>query len=532
MIQASSETNHSNRTKRVNLLLHVLLQARKQGAEEIRVVHTSEDGSQSVELIVNDKAIPFKKLSQDDISLLKEEVKQRTFMWPDAKEGLFDSTTSSRPSVLLAPFSTFRVLAKVDFHIRDQSLTISDFRWDNLSPIIDHMTVSPETKKALLAISKHKSGIILTNDAPNTHVLCGAAIILALRPDAILINSDSENSNSTIETLSQNNLVVVGWKATDTVDMVVSFLGRFQSSPELRDRIAERLLVSYIHHRARRSCGACLKSTPVSKQTRDLIPSALQDNLDESYLFSRGCTQCGNTAYRGTVGIESVFEIDETLRQNLTAPKPNIEDLCLAAYKRGTRSLLEDGLTKIYSGKSSFEEVFKIAKTVSPAFLNAIQQALKPSVKSASSTSDGNTADPKSRDGKSRLLIIEDDYDQRDILEVVFKTEGFEVVGADNGEEAFGVLDSEAIDVILCDVMMPVMDGIEFVKSLRQHPDHKSIPVLMLTAGANSDHEVELFEHGADDYCSKNIRRKVLLKRVERLLKKAEEDNPVAHLLS
>ncbi len=535
MIQASSETNHLLRTKRVNLLLHVLLQARKQGAHEIRVVNDAGGSSQSVELRMEEKTVPFTKLTQDDIHLLKEEIKQRTFMWPDAKEGLFETVSSARPGILLAPISTFRVLARVDHHMHDHSLSISEFRWNDLESIVDNMTVSPETKQALLAISKHKNGIILTNDAPSTHILCGAAIVLALRPDAILIDSKCEHSSSSIEKLSESNLVVVGTKGTDTVDMAVSFLGRFAASPDKRARIAERLLVSYIHHRVRRSCGACLKSTPVSKQTRDAIPTPLQEGLDDNYLFSRGCSQCGNTAYRGTVGVESVLQLDDEIRSALLADSVNIEALCLKAYQSGTRSVLEDGLSKIYSGKTSFEEVFKVAKTISPALLDAIEKSRSRANRKSpapSPVSSNGTSASGNGNGKSKLLIVEDDADQRDILEMVFKTEGFEVLGADNGQEAFGVLDSEAIDVILCDVMMPVMDGIEFVKSLRQHPEHKSIPVLMLTAGANSEHEVELFEQGADDYCSKNIRRKVLLKRVQRLLKKDQDDNPLAHLLS
>ena len=95
---------------------------------------------------------------------------------------------------------------------------------------------------------------------------------------------------------------------------------------------------------------------------------------------------------------------------------------------------------------------------------------------------------------------------------------------------------SESVDIVLCDLMMPKMNGKEFLEKVRSNPDYSNVPVMMLTAVTSPDAEFQLLESGADDYCNKNVKRKILLKRVERLLarrKRGKKDgaNPVEHLL-
>ena len=121
-------------------------------------------------------------------------------------------------------------------------------------------------------------------------------------------------------------------------------------------------------------------------------------------------------------------------------------------------------------------------------------------------------------DKNYNLLLLEDDLDQRGLLELLFKAEGYSVVCVDNGQEGLEAIRERQFDVIVCDVMMPVMDGLAFVEKLRLDDQHSRTPVLMLTAGSDSDLEFKLLENGANDFCEKNIQRKVLVKRVEKLL--------------
>jgi CheY-like chemotaxis protein len=128
------------------------------------------------------------------------------------------------------------------------------------------------------------------------------------------------------------------------------------------------------------------------------------------------------------------------------------------------------------------------------------------------------------RSGKVRsmplLLVVEDDLDQRQILELVFSSAGYNVTLADNGEEAWKQVESEMPDLIVTDLMMPVMDGVTFLRQLKADSRFKAIPVLVLTVVSDVDKEYELLTAGADDYCEKSVQRKILLRRIENLLRR------------
>jgi CheY-like chemotaxis protein len=82
----------------------------------------------------------------------------------------------------------------------------------------------------------------------------------------------------------------------------------------------------------------------------------------------------------------------------------------------------------------------------------------------------------------AKILIVEDNSDSRDILAFLLKKEGFAVICAENGEEALNLLAVERPELIITDISMPVMDGIEMIKQLRKVPEWKIIPVLVISA--------------------------------------------------
>ena len=82
----------------------------------------------------------------------------------------------------------------------------------------------------------------------------------------------------------------------------------------------------------------------------------------------------------------------------------------------------------------------------------------------------------------ARVLVVDDDSDSRSILEAHMRAAGLDATFAANGEEAFSVLASDPPDVILLDLMMPVMDGLTFLNRVREDPLHAEVPVIVLTA--------------------------------------------------
>ncbi len=126
---------------------------------------------------------------------------------------------------------------------------------------------------------------------------------------------------------------------------------------------------------------------------------------------------------------------------------------------------------------------------------------------------------------KEKILIVEDDGDIIELLEYNLKREGYRVVSSDNGEEALDAIKKEMPQLIILDLMLPGIDGLEVCKILKQDEKLKQIPIVMLTAkGEESDIVVGL-QLGADDYVSKPFSPKVLTARIKALLRRQEQKN-------
>jgi two-component system, chemotaxis family, chemotaxis protein CheY len=105
-----------------------------------------------------------------------------------------------------------------------------------------------------------------------------------------------------------------------------------------------------------------------------------------------------------------------------------------------------------------------------------------------------------------RALIVDDSSVMRKIVERSLRQAGIElteVFQAGNGAEALGVLQDKVVDLILCDINMPVMDGLEFVKQLSGVPNAKGVPVVMITTEGSEAHVVQAISCGARGYIRK-----------------------------
>ena len=119
---------------------------------------------------------------------------------------------------------------------------------------------------------------------------------------------------------------------------------------------------------------------------------------------------------------------------------------------------------------------------------------------------------------KPSLLVIDDNNDIRQYLRTLLQDE-FYVFEASDGKEGLEIAQKEVPDLVICDVMMPVMNGLEFTEQLKTQTITSHIPVIMLTAKNLDEHRAEGYEHGADSYITKPFHSKVLLSRIENLLK-------------
>ena len=121
----------------------------------------------------------------------------------------------------------------------------------------------------------------------------------------------------------------------------------------------------------------------------------------------------------------------------------------------------------------------------------------------------------------SRVLIVEDEPDIRELVVHHLKREGYQVSAAASGEEALRQVQAAPPDLVLLDLMMPAMDGLEVCRRLRQDPATASLPIVMLTAKGDEVDRVLGLELGADDYVAKPFSPKELLARVRAVLRRS-----------
>jgi len=121
----------------------------------------------------------------------------------------------------------------------------------------------------------------------------------------------------------------------------------------------------------------------------------------------------------------------------------------------------------------------------------------------------------------SRVLIVEDELDIRELVVHHLKREGYQVSAASSGEEALRQVQAAPPDLVLLDLMMPAMDGLEVCRRLRQDPATAMLPIVMLTAKGDEVDRVLGLEIGADDYVVKPFSPKELVARVRAVLRRS-----------
>jgi len=123
---------------------------------------------------------------------------------------------------------------------------------------------------------------------------------------------------------------------------------------------------------------------------------------------------------------------------------------------------------------------------------------------------------------KERILVVEDDEDILQLLKYNLAKEGYGVASVTSGEEALKALKSEAPDLVLLDLMLPGVDGLEVSRMLKRDARTSQIPIIMLTAKGEEADIVTGLELGADDYITKPFSPRVMLARVRAVLRRRQ----------
>ena len=125
-----------------------------------------------------------------------------------------------------------------------------------------------------------------------------------------------------------------------------------------------------------------------------------------------------------------------------------------------------------------------------------------------------------------RILIVEDEEDIAELLEYNLHRQGYEAEAVGSGEEGLSLVPEIAPDLLILDLMLPGLSGLDVCRKLKADPATRSIPVIMLTAKGEEEDIIAGFEAGADDYVTKPFRPRILLARVKAVLSRGAAARP------
>jgi two-component system alkaline phosphatase synthesis response regulator PhoP len=132
---------------------------------------------------------------------------------------------------------------------------------------------------------------------------------------------------------------------------------------------------------------------------------------------------------------------------------------------------------------------------------------------------------------KQTILVVDDEKDLLDLIEYNLRKEGFNVLKAENGEEGIAMAKEHSPDLVLLDIMMPKMDGLQAVEVMRKDAELKRIPIILLTARSDEKTEVEGLNKGSDDYITKPISTTKLISRIKAVLRRFDEKEEATNIL-
>ncbi|VXB25159.1 Phosphate regulon transcriptional regulatory protein PhoB [Flavobacterium sp. 9AF] len=130
-----------------------------------------------------------------------------------------------------------------------------------------------------------------------------------------------------------------------------------------------------------------------------------------------------------------------------------------------------------------------------------------------------------------KILLVDDEPDILEIVGYNLSQEGYQIITASNGKEAITKAKKELPHLIIMDVMMPEMDGIEACENIRKYPELENTIITFLTARSEDYSQVAGFDAGADDYIAKPIKPKILVSKVKALLRRLKDDSTTTDTL-
>ncbi len=399
---------------------------------------------------------------------------------------------------------------------------------------------------------------VQVNDRAGVTFAGSVRAMLRQDPNVVVIGEvrDQETAQAALQAATTGHLVLTTLHTDNAVAAITRLLDlgvqRYLLGTALSGVVSQRLV--------RCVCPECSVHAPQSPEdwTRLGLPAA---NLGKQAVrVGPGCPHCQYLGYVGRIGIFELLAFDVTIGQ-LVQEGCTEGQLWSAALEGGAKTMLQDALEKVMAGVTTLEElarVISIADYPREVLDSALSNlglhrpaAVRPDVVRAdggsgaagrrrpardediedlpvSALEDIDLADmvlpapSVDRPARERPLVLVVD-DAQEILQLVGMAleDDYDLVTAQDGLEALAAVDRHRPDLVIMDVMMPRMSGYEACAALKEKPDTRGVPVLMLSARGEKAHVKKGFYAGADDYLPKPFDPEELLLRSKALLRRA-----------
>ncbi len=337
--------------------------------------------------------------------------------------------------------------------------------------------------------------------------------ILRQDPDVVMVGEirDEETAEIALHAAQTGHLVLSTLHTNDAPSTITRLLDMgiepAMLSSSLNLVVAQRLV--------RRLCPKCRKeSVPDSDVVERL-------GIPKGVLFydKVGCKQCMNIGYKGRLGIHEVLYVNDRMRKLIARGAADLE-LMQAAREDNMLTLFEDGLSKALAGQTSLQEVIR-ASVVPEGYklsehINEDQQIM--SFGELQRRQDQVHAQSTIATEQQTILVVDDSSSVRNLVEFVLDADGYKILQAEDGQQAWDILQRIKPSLVLTDFEMPNMTGLELLRRMREQERFNDVPIIMLTARKNEDDEVKGFNAGADDYIGKPVEPLKLQARVKKTL--------------
>lgn len=301
----------------------------------------------------------------------------------------------------------------------------------------------------------------------------------------------------------------IAFQAAQTGHLVLSTL-HTNDAPSAATRLVEMGVPAYL-----------VASSVIAIQAQRLVRRLCdcRDQQPDGTATAKGCDGCRFGGFRGREAIYELMRLTPRVRSAILA-RASDDIVRRAAQASGMRTMYADGLRKVARGLTTLDEVLRVVPPDEPEEEEGAT-ASEPDTPRAPAVPAGLS--PQIQAGRRpRVLVVDDDPKLVEILKDVLESDNHEVLTAADGLDALRVLYRTPPDLIVSDVHMPGLSGIELLRRVRTDLSIRHIPVLLLTVENDVGAETRALDLGADDYIGKPMDRGRLLSRVRRALVRAQ----------